>query len=287
MVSETNAWALVPLVHLDRLLGVILLSRPPFDRALDWEDFDLLRIAGRQVASYLAEARAQEALSDAQRFDEFNRRFAFIMHDIKNLVSQLTLVARNAERHAENPEFRADMIATLQDSAGRMNDLLARLSQHNTGRPEELRAIELLPLVERVAARRQGQHPIAVVGEPRALALADPARLEQLLGHLVQNAIEASAASEPVMIVVVNEGIRMAIDVIDQGCGMTAAFIRDKLFKPFVSSKPGGFGIGAFEARQLALAMGGSVEVMSREGEGTRFRVLLPTPSNVSMERAA
>lgn len=287
MINEANAWALVPLVHLDRLLGVILLARPPFDRPLDWEDFDLLRIAGRQVASYLAEARAQEALSEAQRFDEFNRRFAFIMHDIKNLVSQLTLVARNAERHAENPEFRADMIATLQDSAGRMNDLLARLSQHNTGRPEELRAIELLPLVERVAARRQGQHPVAVVCEPRALALADPARLEQLLGHLVQNAVEASAPSEPVMIVVQGEGNHMAIDVIDQGCGMPAAFIRDKLFKPFVSSKPGGFGIGAFEARQLAQAMGGSVEVTSREGEGTRFRVLLPIPDHVAMERAA
>ncbi|MEO6217478.1 MAG: XrtA/PEP-CTERM system histidine kinase PrsK [Sphingomonas sp.] len=287
MVNEANAWALVPLVHLDRLLGVILLARPPFDRALDWEDFDLLRIAGRQVASYLAEARAQEALSDAQRFDEFNRRFAFIMHDIKNLVSQLTLVARNAERHAENPEFRADMIATLQDSAGRMNDLLARLSQHNTGRPEELRAIELLPLVERVAARRQGQHPIAVVCDARALALADPTRLEQLLGHLVQNAVEASAPSEPVLMVVMDEGTHMAIDVIDQGCGMTAAFIREKLFKPFVSSKPGGFGIGAFEARHLAQAMGGGVEVTSREGEGTRFRVLLPTPDHVVMEHAA
>src|SRR3546814_16030222 len=98
---------LVPLVHFNTLAGVILLARPPVDRALDWEDFDLLRIAGRQVASYLAEARAQGALADARRFDEFNRRFAFILHDIKNLVSQLSLVARNAERHADNPDFRA------------------------------------------------------------------------------------------------------------------------------------------------------------------------------------
>jgi len=87
--------------------------------------------------------------------------------------------------------------------------------------------------------------------------------------------------------VVMDEGTHMAIDVIDQGCGMTAAFIREKLFKPFVSSKPGGFGIGAFEARQLAQAMGGGVEVTSREGEGTRFRVLLPIPDHVAMERAA
>ena len=138
-------------VHFDRLQGAVLLERPPVDRALDWEDFDLLRIVGRQVASYLAEAHGQEALSDAQRFDEFNRRFAFIMHDIKNLVSQLSLVARNAERHADNPEFRADMVATLQSSVGKMNELLARLSQHNKARHEEPRRVSASRVVQAVA----------------------------------------------------------------------------------------------------------------------------------------
>lgn len=275
MVDLPSAWVIVPLVHLERLAGAILLARPPVDRALDWEDFDLLRIAGRQVASYLAEARAQEALSDARRFDEFNRRFAFIMHDIKNLVSQLTLLARNAERHAANPAFRADMIATLQESAGRMNALLARLSQHHSARAEELCAVEIVPLVERVAARRRTQHPVATTGARAALAIADPARLEQVIGHLLQNAIEASPPGEPVTIAVATEGAQVMIDVIDRGSGMSPAFIRDQLFRPFVSSKPGGFGIGAFEARQLAQAMGGSVAVTSREGAGTCFRVTL------------
>lgn len=287
MIDRATAWALVPLVHLDRLQGAILLARPPVDRALDWEDFDLLRIAGRQVASYLAEARAQSALSDAQRFDEFNRRFAFIMHDIKNLVSQLTLVARNAERHADNPAFRADMIATLQDSAGRMNDLLARLSQHNTGRADELRPIDVAPLVERVAARRRGQHPILTVTHAALPVLADPARLEQLLGHLVQNAIEASDPAEPITLSVDSEGAHVAIRVTDKGCGMSPSFVRDKLFKPFVSSKSGGFGIGAFEALQLAQAMGGALDVTSREGEGTCFRVTLAAAPMTSLEQAA
>ncbi len=290
MIDVTDAWALVPLVHLDRLQGAILLARPPVDRALDWEDFDLLRIAGRQVASYLAEARAQEALAEAERFDEFNRRFAFILHDIKNLVSQLTLTARNAERHADNPEFRADMIATLQDSAGRMNDLLARLSQNHRARGEDLRDIDLLPLIERVAARRRAQHPVEIAGEPVA-AHVDPVRLEQLLGHLLQNAIEASAASHPVRIAIEGDSAQVWIDVIDHGCGMSPAFLRDKLFKPFVSSKPGGFGIGAFEARQLAQGMGGSVAVTSREGGGdtggTQFRITLPAAHTRVLEQAA
>jgi putative PEP-CTERM system histidine kinase len=284
MFDEPSAWAIVPLVHLNQLIGAILLARPPIDRSLDWEDFDLLRIAGRQVASYLAEARAHEALADARRFDEFNRRFAFIMHDVKNLVSQLTLVARNAERHADNPDFRADMIATLKESVGRMNDLLARLSQHNSGRVEEPITVELMPIVERVTKRRGVSHPIAVTGMRDSVGVADPARLEQALGHLIQNAIEASAPGEPVAVVVG----RATIDVIDAGPGMSASFIRDRLFKPFASTKNGGFGIGAFEARQVILAMGGKLDLVSREGEGTRFTIVLREGlAPVKMERAA
>ena len=270
-----EAWAIVPLVHGGALVGAIVLARPPVDRALDWEDFDLLRVAGRQAASYLAEDRAHAALADAARFDEFNRRFAFILHDIKNLVSQLTLVARNAERHADNPDFRVDMVATLKDSSDRMNALLARLSQHGPVRGEPLQPIDVAAIVERVATVRQAQHPIVARGGA-AWALAHAARLEQVLSQLVQNAIEASGADDPILVSVETSGDRIAIDVIDHGCGMTPGFVRDQLFRPFVSSKPTGFGIGAFEARQLVHAMGGALEVVSREGEGTRFRILLP-----------
>ena len=280
-------WALVPLMHFDRLQGAILLARPPVARALDWEDFDLLRLAGRQVASYLAEATAEQALGEAQRFDEFNRRFAFILHDIKNLVSQLSLVARNAERHADNPDFRADMIATLQESSGRMNDLLARLSQHHQARPEPPAPVDLVTLAERVAARVRTSHPVIVSVTTSAAALADAGRLEQAVVQLALNAVQASAPAEPVTIAVGEEDGRAMLEVIDSGCGMSLAFVRDKLFKPFLSTKPAGFGIGAFEARQLILAMGGTLTVDSREGEGTRFRVTLPPAHSTSLPRAA
>ena len=274
MLDRDEAWALVPLLRGEALTGAILLARPPVSRALDWEDFDLLRVAGRQAASYLAEDRAHAALAEAARFDEFNRRFAFIIHDIKNLVSGLTLVARNAERHADNPDFRTDMIATLQDSATRMNALLARLSQHSNASPEPVQAIDIGILATRLAATRRAQHRIIVEGG--AVALGQVERLERLIGHLLQNAIEASAAGDAVTIRIGATGDRATIDVIDTGPGMTAGFVRDRLFRPFASSKPGGFGIGAYEARELAEGMGGTIEVTSCEGEGTMFRVLLP-----------
>ena len=177
------------------------------------------------------------------------------------------------------------MVATLKDSVSKMNDLLARLSQHHRARAADPGPVELLPLAERVAYAKRAQHPVVAAGAGGLFALADAGRLEQVLGHLVQNAIEASAAFEPVTVLVGEAGQRATVAVVDRGCGMSPAFLRDQLFKPFVSSKPGGFGLGAFEARQLAEAMGGVLDVESREGEGTTFRLSLPVAQ--AWERAA
>ena len=271
-----NLWAGIPLIHGDRLVGLVLLDHPPVQRPLDWEDFDLFRTAGIQAASYLAEAHSQQALADARRFDEFNRRFAFIMHDIKNLVSQLSLVARNAERHAENPEFRADMIATLQGSVKKMHDLLARLSNGSRREAEPARPLSVQAVAAAVAETKRRVHPVELDGDCRLVAHADPGRLEQAIAHLVQNAIDASSPREPVRIGFSRRGAEAAIEIADSGSGMSSEFIRTRLFQPFASTKNGGFGVGAFEARALIVAMGGRIEVESREGEGTRFTVFLP-----------
>jgi putative PEP-CTERM system histidine kinase len=276
MLEGSDAWAGVPLIHKDRLIGLVLLLHPIVRRPLDWEDFDLFRAAGNQAASYLAEKLGHEALATAQRFDEFNRRFAFIMHDIKNLVSQLALVSRNAERHADNPEFRADMVATLQSSVKKMNDLLARLSRGGNAEAAPPRVVFIQPIVAAVAEMKRRAHPVELHGPLDLVAQADPARLEQVLVHLVQNAIDVSVDGAPVRITLSMRGREVAVEVSDRGCGMSPAFIRTRLFEPFVSTKAGGFGIGAFEARSLVAAMGGRLEVESRPGEGSRFTIYLP-----------
>jgi putative PEP-CTERM system histidine kinase len=282
-LARLGGWAGIPLLHRDRLVGLVILDHPLVRRPLDWEDFDLFRTAGIQAATYLAEARTQEALANAQRFDEFNRRFAFILHDIKNLVSQLSLVARNAERHAANPAFREDMIATLQSSVKKMNDLLARLSPGQTAEAEPPRPVLLADVAEAVCWVKKRVHPVSVTAEAPILALADAAGLEQALSHLVQNAIDASDAASPVELALRAHGQEALIEVSDRGPGMSADFIRSRLFQPFASTKDGGFGVGAFEARALVAAMGGRLEVRSREGEGTCFTVFLPLAATSSV----
>src|SRR5437868_137637 len=276
LLDEPKAWAGIPLLHQQRLVGLVVLAAPDYQRQLDWEDFDLLRTAGNQAASSLAEALGQEALSQAQRFEEFNRRFAFILHDIKNLVSQLSLVARNAERHADNPEFRADMLATLQSSVRKMNDLLARLSPGAARDSDPPRAMEVQPLLDAIAAAKARQHPVRAFCEAGLFAMADPAGLEQALSHLVQNAIDASEPDVPVVLRAVESGGDVAIEVVDRGAGMSAEFVRTRLFQPFASTKEQGFGVGAFEAKSLVDAMSGRLEVESRAGDGTRFTLFLP-----------
>src|SRR5437868_3190437 len=219
LLDEPQAWAGVPLLHQQRLVGVVVLSAPDYRRQLDWEDFDLLHTAGNQAASSLAEALSQEALGEAQRFEEFNRRFAFILHDIKNLVSQLSLVARNAERHADNPEFRADMVATLKSSVGKMNELLARLAPQGSGRVQRIESQALRPILNAAIAGKRRDREVSLLGDAGVAALVDANALEQAVGHLLQNALDASSG-EPVTVRVGREDDHVAIAIADKGIGM-------------------------------------------------------------------
>ncbi|WP_395612985.1 ATP-binding protein, partial [Allosphingosinicella sp.] len=160
-------------------------------------------------------------------------------------------------------------------SVRKMNDLLARLSPGAARESDPPRAMAVQPLLEAVAAAKQRQHPVRAFAEAGLVAMADPNGLEQALTHLVQNAIDASEADIPVVLRAFESGGDIAIEVIDRGAGMSAEFVRTRLFQPFASTKEQGFGVGAFEAKSLIAAMGGRLEVESRPGDGTRFTLFL------------
>ena len=286
LTASEDAYLAFPLMVEGRMIGLLLLAQPDYRRPLDWEDFDLLRTAGRQAASALAEKMGQEALAKAQRFEEFNRRFAFIMHDIKNLVSQLSLLSRNAERHADNPDFRADMVATLKSSVEKMNDLLARLAPQGARRDNRASAVCLDDILSFAIAAKRADHDVRLHGDRHRWAIADAGALEQAVGHLVQNALDASAPGSPIDVRVGGDDADVTIDIVDSGHGMDADFVRSRLFEPFASTKDDGFGIGAYEARSLVLAMGGRLDVESRPGAGTRFTIHL-APAEPQLRKSA
>lgn len=280
MEQDRRAWVLAPLIHERRLEGAILLSAPSVPatpRRIDWEDLDVLRVVCGEAAALISEARSREALAEAQRFEEFNRRFAFILHDLKNLVSQMSLLASNAERHADNPAFRADMVLTLKETVSRMTVLLDRLGRPDSVRCGDTRDVPLGALLRTLQPRwASGLGPVELHGDVVGAVRADPEGLERALGHLVKNGIEASPPGAPVQVELAIQGNDALIHVRDSGCGMDAAFIREALFRPFSSTKSNGFGLGVHEARLLVAGMGGALYVESEPGAGTVFTVRLP-----------
>ncbi len=284
--QATRAWLALPLLHSGRLAGFAVVEKPRAERSLNWEDFDLLKTIGRQSASYLAEQASEKALLETVQFDAFNRRFAFIMHDIKNLVSQLSLVSRNAERHADKPDFQKDMLLTLRDSVTKMNDLLARLKQHNTGRAD-MQAVDLAVIIASVVSQKGRSHGmISFASDGNDMILeADANRLEQVFQHLLQNAIDASSGKPIEIDVRRSPNSKEAwITLTDHGCGMSDAFLREALFTPFRSTKVDGFGIGAYEAREIVRAHGGRLEVKSEFGTGSVFTIILPLRDHMNID---
>jgi len=270
-----RAWLVVPLLHDDRLLGFIVLGQPRAPRDLNWEDYDLLKTVGRQVASYLALEQAARALAEARRFEAFSRRFAFVLHDIKNLVSQLSLMARNADKHKNNPAFQEDMIQTVRESVDKMNRLLVRL--HADSVREAQSVAPIAPLLTKAVSAAAGK--VTLDMEPAAQGLAttgDADRLTSVFDHLIQNAIEASPDGVAVEVRLRHDRGDAVIEVVDHGPGMGEAFVREALFRPFKSTKDGGFGIGVYESREYMREMGGRLEVDSAPGRGTTMRVTLP-----------
>ena len=276
LAGYPRAWLVVPLILHGQLSGFVLLHTPRSPVKLNWEIIDLLEIAGSQAAAHLAQQDAAEALLVARQFESFNRMSTFVVHDLKNLVSQLSLMNANAARHKDNPEFQADMLETVSYSVQKMKLLLQKLGRSDSGEQSAPLAVE--KVVRQALALKAAfePHPQLRIEAPALQVLAERERLERVLGHLIQNAIEATPRSGSITIRVAEEAGQGLVEIADTGEGMSEEFIRERLFKPFESTKSAGMGIGVFESREYIHELGGNLEVTSRPGQGTTFRVLLP-----------
>ena len=220
--------------------------------------------------------QATEALLEARKFDAFNKMSAFVVHDLKNIVTQLSLMLRNAERHRDNPEFQQDMLMTVEHSVERMRQLMMQLREGATP-PGTACGVELTDVINRIrqSKMKQGRTVDMTISE-RLATRGHAERLERVISHLVQNALDATDEDGRVWVSLKRRGDRAIVEVGDTGQGMTEEFVRDRLFKPFQSTKQAGMGIGAYESAQYIREMGGELQVVSQEGRGTLVTMILP-----------
>lgn len=285
LLEPEAQWRIIsPLFQRERLLGFVALRCPPGPFTMTFEDRDLLCTAGRHVATLLAQQAADQRLAEIRQFDAFNRFAAFVMHDLKNSVAQLQLLISNAARYKHNPEFIDDAFVTIENAAARISRLIAQLQSRDTSASRRL--LDLGKVLDQAVQRCSAHLPVPSVDRSMEASWveADPERLASAFEHVIRNAQEAAGATGRVNISVTKDAAHRAeVTIADTGHGMDAQFVRDRLFRPFDSTKgPAGMGIGAYQARAYVLELGGSVEVRSAPGSGTRFIIRIPLCPNNS-----
>lgn len=270
-------WLIVPLLLGDRLFGFIVLLKPLVTFQLNFEDHDLLKTVGKQVATHINQAEIDRRLAEISQFTTFNRLSSYLMHDLSNLIAQHSLVVQNAERFRNNPDFVDDAFKTIAHSVSRMERLVAQLSS----RPKRpvMQKVDIRDVVERATKRSMQREPkpdLASMDGP-IYSQADPEQLATVLEHLIRNAQESIDGRGSVRLRIATQEDSAHVTISDTGCGMSPDFLRERLFRPFDSTKGSeSMGIGAYQAREYIRSIGGQVDVTSEFGVGTTFLITLP-----------
>lgn len=278
ILSLPNAWLVIPLNIQSDLIGFIVLSHSHANFDFNWEDYDILKIAGHQAASALAQMLFSEALAKSKQFEAYNQMSAFVIHDIKTVVSQLSLMVKNAEQHKNNPAFIDDMIKTTEHSVNKMQRLLKQLKRETID--DEADELDLQKLVLSVIKEQNNNSPVPTLNKSSDRQLIIKASKEQIssaITHIIKNAQEATADDGYIKIDISQTDLTALIKISDNGSGMDQDFIKNSLFKPFSSTKGlSGMGIGVYQCRQYVRAAKGDIHVESQLNKGTTFTITLP-----------
>jgi putative PEP-CTERM system histidine kinase len=278
LLSCKKCWLVVPVMLQHKLIGFIVVGRSYGGRHFNWEDIDVLKISGRQVASYLALLDTTEQLMDARQFEAFNRLSAFVVHDLKNVVAQLSLVVSNSKRHRDNPEFFDDVIRTVDNAVSRMNKTLANLRDSSI--KKSVRVVSLQSVIKEAvdSCFARAPSPVLHMCEKEMYVKLDDEQLKMVIAHIIHNAQDATPDDGRVLVEVKEgDGGMAVIKVLDNGYGMEDQFVKERLFRPFDTTKGNaGMGIGAYQAREFVRDAGGEINVKSRVGIGTDFEIRIP-----------
>ena len=277
LMELPRAWLVVPLIDQEELLGLMVVARPRANVPFNWELRDLVKTMACQAANYLAQLEAMQALAEARQFEGFHRLSAFVLHDIKNLIAQQSLLIGAASEHKHKPEFIDDVVDIMGYSVAKMQRLMQLLK---TGMPGgKPVTTNLVVILENAVNNCTAGRPIPRLEckQEEVWFTMDGDRMTSVIENLIQNAQDATDEEGAVTVNLDRKGNAVEILIEDSGCGMDAAFMRDRLFRPFDTTKGDtGMGIGAYECKEYVNSLSGEIQVESEPGRGTRMRIILP-----------
>lgn len=280
LAGKTESFALlVPFYQNNQLWGCCMLKPQPTEHLkLNWELRDYLNAVSEQISSYLFMSEASKTLSENAQFIAFSRMSAFVVHDLKNVKAQIDMLLKNAKRHRHNPEFIDDAFETIEAMQNRLQNMLSQLTQKQSGAVQK-KTVVMAKLLQQLIAERCADHeplPQLQVVQDCELYL-DHERMSNVLYHLIDNAQQATPPDGTVTVRLDVKDEMMILNIIDTGCGMSAEFIKERLFKPFDTTKGNaGMGIGAYDALNFIQQNQGQLSVFSEVNIGSTFTIQLP-----------
>lgn len=281
LCRQKNIDIIIPIFMNKSVYGFFILAMPEDQGLLNWEDRDLLFSISKQLSNYLSLNEANASLAESKQFDAFNRMSAFLVHDLKNIQAQLALINSNAKRHRDNPDFVDDVFETVESATGRLDKVLTQLRNKQVVESAK-KNTDVQALIMSVVEQRNIQLPLVSAElSIDSMISIDEETFASVLNHLLQNAQEATNDNGWVKIIAEMMANDLHITISDNGCGMSADFIANRLFKPFDTTKGNaGMGIGVYEAKQFIESIDGTMQVISVENEGSHFKIVIPNKDN-------
>ncbi|MHB8544679.1 MAG: ATP-binding protein [Leptospirales bacterium] len=281
LFQSLNASWILPLVFQGKLLGILGLGIKSSGSKSLFEDRLFLQALSVQWVSHLVNATLSREMAWSRETDLLSGLRSFTFHDLKNAGVALKLLVHNAQRNIDSPEFQKELLFCLQNISQQidssMEQLLSpfhqdysRLSEFNpTGLIRNtIRGLQWTDLPELHLNLHLADLP-AICANPKAL--------ETTLRNLLINAREALQDKGEITVETLQDESSVSIIVSDNGPGMSREFIENRLFRPFQTTKKKGTGLGLFSCRLLIEQSGGTIQVNSKEGEGTEFVINLKT----------
>jgi hypothetical protein len=268
----------VPLRWRGTLMGFLVVGLERTGVPYTLEDLEFMATMGQQATGSIVTARLSEDLARAREFDAFARVASFVIHDLKNLISSLSLLSQNAVKYFDDPDFQKDMLVTLTRTVERMQRLLGRLSSRAEAVVVRGEAVELTKVVQDALDTVTLPDRVMLVTDlsPVPPVVGDGEALLRAVQNLVTNALQAIQGEGTVTVELSHGDGGALLSVADTGCGMSEAFLRESLFVPFRTTKSGGWGIGLYQVKEIVERHRGDITVTSTEGVGTTFRIHLP-----------
>jgi putative PEP-CTERM system histidine kinase len=275
---EAGASLVVPLICNGRIEGIMVFGEQLVPEKLTYEDYDLMKVMARQAAQAITNLRLSEELMETRSMAAVAKISSFVIHDLKNLTTSLSLVVDNAQEHIENPEFQKDAITTIKGTLVKMRVLMQRLKFI----PEKFALDQRLEDIDRLSRETVAELSKAwpsqsiVYDGSTVYSCVDREEIKKVIVNVVQNAREASSELGEVLVETYKDNGRVCIRITDHGGGMDEDFRNNQLFKPFRTTKEKGLGIGLYQCRQIVEAHNGRIDVISQIGKGSVFTIVLP-----------